>query len=309
MNRLPPLVAFRALEAVVRLGSYSRAAAELHVTHGAVSHQIRSLEEELGTVLFQRRGNGMQPLPAARKLAVSVNAALALLDRAMEEADARRSFDPLVMSVEQGFARRWLVSRIEALRDATGGGDLDIRLENRMADFVGDGVDVAIRFGDGNWPGFEVTRLFRVRFFPVCSPLLLNGRILDRAMQLLEFPLLRHTHPLWGWPSWFRALGLPPPPDRGFRFDDSSLMLEAAAEGAGIALARSNLAQAELKSGRLIRPLPDEVESALGYFIVWRADARRLARILLLRDWLLRECPSQEGSADAAHVPPPPPAR
>jgi LysR family glycine cleavage system transcriptional activator len=262
----------------------------LNVTHSAISHQIRHLEKELGAVLFKRRGNEMEPLPVARRLATSVSAALALLGRAVEEADATRSVEPLVLSVEQGFARHWLVSRLGDARAAIGGCDLDIRLENRLADFVGDGVDGAIRFGDGQWAGFEVTLLFPVYFFPVCSPALLEGRMPKQPADLLAFPLLRHTHPLWSWPSWFRSLGVAPPPDRGLMFDDSSLMLEAAAQGSGVALARSNLVQNYLLSGRLVRPLPEAVECASSYYFVCRADAARRAEIGQLRDWLVTEC-------------------
>lgn len=285
-------MAFRALEAASRLRSFSLAAAELNVTHGAISHQIRRLEQSLGVTLFQRRGNGMEPLPSASKLATSVKAALGLLERAVEEADATKVFEPLVLSVEQGFARRWLVSRLEQLRDATGGRDLDIRLENRLVDFVGDGIDAAIRFGDGVWPGFEVSSLFRVRFFPVCSPGFLERHAIAQPVDLHRVPLLRHTHPLWSWPAWFRALELPPPSDTGVMFDDSSLMLEAAARGIGVALARSNLVRDDVESGRLVRPLREEVEPGLGYFLVWRTDSSKLSRILMLRDWLLVECAS-----------------
>lgn len=287
-------MAFRALEAAVRLRSYSDAAKELNVTHSAVSHQIRRLELELGAPLFQRRGNGMEPLPIAAKLAVSVTAAMALLERAIEEADSAQTSDPLVLSVEQGFARRWLASRLAKVRDAVVGRDLDIRLENRLADFVGDGVDAAIRFGDANWPGFEVLPLFRVRLFPVCSPQFLEHYKLAQPSDLHSLPLLRHTHPLWSWPSWFRSLGLGPPPNRGMMFDDSSLMLDAASEGLGVALARSNLVRGGLLSGRLVRPIPHEVECTAGYFLVWRNDAPKLPQVIQLRDWLLNEC-SAEG--------------
>jgi LysR family transcriptional regulator, glycine cleavage system transcriptional activator len=286
-------MAFRALEAAVRLRSYSQAALELNVTHSAVSHQIRRLEQELGVPLFQRRGNGMEPLPTAAKLAVSITAALALLERGIEEADSARTTEPLVLSVEQGFARRWLASRLAKVRDVVGR-ELDIRLENRLADFVGDGVDAAIRFGDANWPGFEVLPLFKVRLFPVCSPQFLALHTLAQPSDLYALPLLRHTHPLWSWPSWFRSLGLGPPPDRGMMFDDSSLMLDAAAEGLGVALARSNLVRGGLLSGRLVRPIPHEVECASGYFLVWRNDASKLPQVIQLRDWLLNEC-SAEG--------------
>jgi LysR family glycine cleavage system transcriptional activator len=183
------------------------------------------------------------------------------------------------------------------LREEIGERDLDLRLENRLADFVGDGVDAAIRYGAGDWPGYRVATLFKVRLFPVCSPRFLETHRLARLDDLHHVPLLRHTHPLWSWPAWFRALELAPPADRGMMFDDSSFMLEAAAQSLGVALARSSLVQADLATGRLVRPLPDEVESNWGYFFVWRADAPKLSRILQLRDWLLAEAAFEKDEA------------
>jgi LysR family glycine cleavage system transcriptional activator len=277
------------LEAAVRHRSYSRAAGELHVTHGAISQQMRRLEEQLGVSLFQRRGNAMEPLPAATRIASSVVAAVALLQRAVEEVGLGQGPESLVVSVEQGFARRWLMPRLRRLREAIGEPDLDLRLENRLADFVGTAIDAAIRYGDGAWPGLEVSLLCRVRFFPVCSATFLRAHSLTELTDLYNVPLLRHTHPLWSWPHWFHSLGLPPPSNRGLMFDDSSLMLDAAAEGAGVALARDILVEDDLRCGRLIRPIAAEVESPWGYFFVWRADGARLPRTLSLRDWLLRE--------------------
>ncbi len=289
MAYLPSLMAFRALEAAVRHRSYSRAADELNVTHGAISQQIRRLEAQVGVPLFQRRGGGMEPLPAATRISVSVAAALALLARAIDEAGPGKGFEPLVLSVEQGLARRWLMPRLGRLREEIGEQDLDLRLENRLVDFVGEGVDAAIRYGDGQWPGLEVSRLLEVRFFPVCSPALKQAHSLTELADLYNAPLLRHTHPLWSWPHWFHSLGLPPPSNRGLMFDDSSLMLDAAVDGAGVALARDILVEDDLRSGRLVRPIAAEVESPWGYFLVWRADGPRLARTLSLRDWLLGE--------------------
>jgi len=289
MAPLPPLIALRALEAAVRHRSYSRAADELNVTHGAVSQQMRRLEEELGVSLFQRRGNGMEPLPDATRIATSVAAALVLLERAVEEVGPGKELDPLVLSLEQGFARRWLMPRLARLREDIGERDLDLRLENRLENLVGDGIDAAIRYGEGVWPGLEAAKLLSVRFFPVCSPAFLQAHPLAQLGDLYNVPLLRHTHPLWAWPHWFHALGFPPPANRGLMFDDSSLMLDAAATGAGVALARDILVEGDLRSGRLIRPLPDEVESPWGYFFVWRSEGPRQLRTLLLRDWLLRE--------------------
>jgi len=289
---------FRALEAAVRHRSYSRAAAELNVTHGAVSQHMRQLEERLGIPLFQRRGNGMEPLPVAARIATSVGAALALLESAVDEAGAGKAFEPLAISLEQGFARRWLMPRLMRLREQTGEDDLDLRLENRLADFVGDGIDAAIRYGDGEWPGFEVTKLFNVQLFPVCGPGFLSERSLTTVEDLYGAPLLRHTHPLWSWPHWFRSLGLAPPPSEGMMFDDSSLMFDAAAQGAGVALARDMLVEDDLRSGRLVRPIATELESSWSYFLVWRADGPRLSRVLALRDWLMNEVVKGEAGRD-----------
>ena len=289
MAHLPPLMAFRALEAAVRHRSYSRAAQELNVTHGAISQQIRRLEEQLGTPLFQRRGNGMEPLPTASRISSSTAAALALLQRAIDEAGPGQGLGSLIISVEQGFARRWLLPRLSCLRENIGEQDLDLRLENRLVDFVGEGIDAAIRYGDGNWPGLEVASLLPVRFFPVCSPGFARSHSLMELTDLYNLPLLRHTHPLWSWPYWFHSLGFPPPSDQGLMFDDSSLMLDAAAEGHGVALARDILVENDLRSGKLVRPLSAEVESSGGYFFVWRTDGPRLPRTLALRDWLLVE--------------------
>ena len=292
MARLPPFMALRALEAAARHRSYSRAAEELHVTHGAVSHQIRRLEHELGTALFHRRGNSMEPSPAAAKLAASIGEALETLARAVEDATAGQA-GPMVISAEPGFARRWMTPRLVRLREETGEPDLDLRLDNDQANFVSDGVDAGVRHGPGAWQNLEAATLFKERLFPVCSQDFLSKHPLERLDDLRQVPLLRHT--VWSWPSWFRSLGLSPPPDRGMMFDDSAFMLEAAAQGVGVALARSSLVGSDLRSGRLIRPFPDEIESSWGYYLVWRADSRKLVRILALRDWLLAEVASEAG--------------
>jgi len=294
MARLPPFMALRALEAAARHRSYSRAAEELHVTHGAVSHQIRRLEEELGTALFHRRGNAMEPSPAAAKLAASITEALELLGRAVDEATTAQA-GPLVISAEPGFARRWIAPRLARLREETGERDVDLRLDDIPANFVSDGVDAAVRHGPGSWPNLEAATLFRERLFPVCSPDFLAKHPLRKLDDLRHVALLRHT--VWSWPMWFRSLDLVPPPDRGMMFDDSAFMLEAAAQGVGVALARSSLVGGDLKAGRLVRPFPDEIEGSWGYFFVWRPDSRKLARILALRDWLLTEVASDAGRA------------
>ncbi|PXA82663.1 LysR family transcriptional regulator [Caulobacter sp. D4A] len=285
--RLPPFSALVALEAAYRHRSYSRAADELHVTHGAVSQQIRKLEEDLGAALFRREGNGMVPTPTARRLAEHVAEALSILKAGVES--ARQTLEgPLVVSATAAFASRWLVTRLARLAADTGEADLQLRIEDRKADLRTDGVDIALRFGRGPWADVESIPLLGERLFPVCSPGFLEKHPMTCPADLLTVPLLRHTGVHWA--VWFRGMGLEPPAMiTGLAFDDTSVMLDAAAQGIGVALAREGLSERDLRDGRLVRPFPGEVEVETGHHVVWRADAPRLTRILKVRDWLLAE--------------------
>ena len=283
-------MALRALEAAARHLSYSRAAEELHVTHGAVSHQIRRLEEELGTALFHRRGNAMEPSPAAAKLAASVGQALDLMRRAVDEAAAEQDAEPLVISTLSSFAGRWLTPRLRRLADDIGEGDLELRVADGLANLVADGVDAAVRYGAGEWPGTSAVPLFTETLLPVCTPEFLSRHAIRTPEDLLASPklLLRQTHQPWS--LWFKSVGIEAPPIRGgMIFDDSDLLLQAAARGLGVALARSSLVETDLREGRLVRPLEGEAPAEAGFHFVWREDSRKLRRILRLRDWLLAE--------------------
>jgi LysR family transcriptional regulator, glycine cleavage system transcriptional activator len=287
MSRLPPFFALRAMEAAARHRSYSRAAAELSVTHGAVSQQIRRLEAELGARLFERRGNAMIPSPQADELACQVGAALDILRNAVEAFGTAAERDPLVLSLDPQFANRWLPPRLPRLSAHPAGANLEIRVEERLADFVTDGVDLAVRYGLGRWPGVQIQHLFQEIMFPVCRPEFARGRSIRSAADLLKSPLLRQRHQPWR--LWFEAFGLTAQEPAGVIYDDSVLLLDAAAQGLGVALARGSLAEQDLKTGRLVRLLPEEVTSTWGFYVVWRGDSRRLARIHALRDWLMAE--------------------
>lgn len=300
MRGLPPFFALRALEAAARHRSYSRAAAELSVTHGAVSQQIRKLEAELGARLFNRQGNAMEPTPDAARLAAEVGRGLGVLQNAVSVFAAAAERDPLVVSLDPQFATRWLPSRLPKLLGDLAGANLELRAEERRADFVTDGVDVAVRYGAGHWDGVETAHLFTETLFPVCSPAFAAAHPMHEPRDLLDVPLVQHRHRPWN--LWFDAFGLDAPPPQGPRFEDSLLVIETAAQGLGVALARSGLIEADLASGRLVRPLAAAVASELGFFVVWRRDSRKLPRILALRDWLVAEAgaaPEQVGSPAA----------
>jgi LysR family glycine cleavage system transcriptional activator len=292
MVRLPPFFALRALEASARHRSYSGAAKELSVTHGAVSQQIRRLEAELGARLFERRGNAMIPTPDAQKLALEVGRGIDVLKNAVAEFAAVSVRDPLVVSLDPQFANRWLPARLHRMLGDPAGANLELRVEERRADFLTDGVDLAVRYGAGRWPETATAHLFHETLFPVCSPAFLERHPLKEPGDLLSAPLLHHRHRPWN--LWFPEFGLQPPPQHGMLFEDSVMLLEAAAQGIGVALARSGLIEQDLRTGRLVRPFEAGVASELGFWIVWRQDSRKLRRIAALRDWLLAE------AADAA---------
>lgn len=293
MSRLPPFFALRALEAAARRRSYSRAAEELSVTHGAVSQQVRRLEAELGARLFERRGNAMIPTPAAERLAGEVAQALAIMREAVAVFRGSADAEPLRVSLDPQFSSRWLPSRLPRLLSDPAGANLDLVVDERLADFVTDGVDMAIRYGAGRWPGVESEPLFLEVLFPLCSPAFAERHRITGPADLLAVPLLHHTHRPWR--LWFEEMRLPAPPADGLVFSDSVMLLEAAAQGLGVALARSGLVEDDLRTGRLVRPLACSAASDRGFHLVWRADSRKLKRILALRDWLLAEAARAHG--------------
>jgi LysR family transcriptional regulator, glycine cleavage system transcriptional activator len=246
--------------------------------------------------LFERQGNAMIPTPEAQRLAGEVSRGLGVLQNAVAAFAAAAERDPLVVSLDPQFATRWLPPRLQRLLADPAGANLQMLAEERRADFVTDGVDVAIRYGAGHWEGLEAAHLFAETLFPVCSPKLAAEYPMAQPRDLLSAPLVHHGHR--PWTLWFDAFGLEPPPIQGPVLYDSLMVVEAAAQGIGVALARSGLIEADLASGRLVRPLEAAVASELGFYAVWRPDSRKLARIVVLRDWLIAE--ARASGADEA---------
>ncbi len=296
MTKLPPFFALRALQVAARHRSYSRAARELSVTHGAVSQQIRRLERELGARLFERQGNAMIPTPQAARLAAEIGRAIDVLQNAVDEFASAAERSALVISLDPQFASRWLPPRLPKLLASPAGARIEFRVEERHADFVTDGVDIAVRYGAGHWPGVETVRLFTETLLPVCSPEVAAAHRWRSPADLLDAPLLHHSHRPWS--LWFTAFGLQAPRQGGLLFDDSIMLTEAAARGLGVALARSGLIEQDLRAGRLVRVVESSVASNLGFFVVWRADNRKTSRIHALRDWLLAEAAEARAAVD-----------
>jgi LysR family glycine cleavage system transcriptional activator len=286
-RRLPPLNAFRSFEAAARHGSFARAAEELCVTPGAVSHQVRSLEATLGIRLFHRSGGG---LALTRQGDDYLEVARDALDRIAIGTDRLLGRGPplLTISASPDFVARWLVRRIGRFATLHPAIPLRIQAQAEHADFAADGVDVAIRHGGGRWPGLVALPLGPERVFPVCSPAFLDLRGGIAVADLPRLPLLR-LEGSSAWEAWFLAARVPGPVPPGTTLNRASLVIDAAVEGHGLALARTTLVVEEMIRGRLVRPLPGSIAPACTYWVVRPAAGAAPARVDAFQDWLLAE--------------------
>jgi LysR family glycine cleavage system transcriptional activator len=284
---IPPMQALRAFEAAARAQSLSRAAEALSVTHGAVSHQIKALEASLGVRLIERAGRGIRVTEEGARLASRLRVALAEIADAVREASQRSNPRQLRVSVMPSFAARWLLPRLGSFLAQHRDIDLDVRSNMALVDFRRDDADVAIRYGLGKWPDVEAELLMGDTFFPVCSPRL-AAKLPAHPRDLERHTLLRADDEQWK--PWFEAVGLEwPEPSRGPIFNDSSLMLQAAAEGQGIALARTTLVGNDLRNGVLVRLFDIDVEAERRYYLVYPPRLAASPKLALFRAWLRSE--------------------
>jgi LysR family glycine cleavage system transcriptional activator len=287
-HRLPPLRSFRVLEAAARHQNYTRAADELHLTHSAVSHQIHALEASLGVRLFERVGRQMRATETGRQLAQDVRTTLDALAVAVERVRGSDSANAITVSVLPSFAAAWLVARLGSFLERNP--QIELRLESTtaLADFRNDGVDVAIRYGNGNYEGLESVKLFDDEVFPTLSPKLRRSERIRNPADLARIPLLRiRNQP---WTPWFAAAGVNlPEPRRGPVFNDSELALQAAIQGQGAVLARGSLATPKLRAGVLVAPFRQRIASPQTCYLVYPAENGRKPSVQRFREWLLEE--------------------
>ena len=292
--RLPPMQALRAFEAAARERSLTRAAESLHVTHGAISHQIKALEEDLGVRLVERAGRGIRLTDEGERFATRVRAAFAELASAVQEMAQRANPRRLRVSCTPSFGARWLLPRIGRFIAANKDIDLDISATNALVDFNRDDMDVAIRYGFGHWPGLVSEHLADDAFFPVCSPRIAGG-MPKRPEDLARYTLLRADDEFWK--PWFDAVGVDlPEPVRGPIFNDSSHLLQAAADGQGVALARRTLIGKDLRNRVLVRPFAVEVAAPRKFFLVCPPRMEHTAKFAAFRQWLREEFAADDDS-------------
>jgi LysR family transcriptional regulator, glycine cleavage system transcriptional activator len=296
-RRLPSLNALKAFEAAARNESFTRAADELCVTQGAVSQQVKALEVSLGISLFGRERQRLVITPAGREYLAVIRDALDRIAMGTERLVQGRGSGVLTVSTSPDFAAKWLVHRLGRFVESHPEIDLRVSATMHHVDFVREDVDIAVRHGDGKWPGLDAVRLCSEQLFPVCSPKLLSGHPqITAASDLLKFPLLRLDDSI-AWTRWFEAAGVANPVTRGPTFNRASMLIDAAVDGQGVALARTALAASDMLNGRLIKPIDVSLRMPNTYWIVCPKAASNAPKIEAVRAWLL-----DEGAADARRL-------
>lgn len=294
MSHLPSLQTLRALEAAGRLKSYSKAAEELGLTHGAVSHRIRELEERVGLPLFTRVGNTMQLTEAGQKLDAQVRQGLSLLEQAfVPPRKAAKLKKPIVISSVSSIASTWLFARLSEFRAEHPELDFDLRVADGLSDYKKEGIDIGVRLGRGGWAGLHAAKLFDEALTPVCTPEYRDRFNLRTPADLRGATLLRN--PWTPWSRWFAAAGLDwPEPARGPMFDNALLLLRSALDGHGVALGRQWLAVDEIRAGRLVTPFEIAVRDDFAYWLVWPTARAISAEAQHFRDWLQARAAAEE---------------
>jgi LysR family transcriptional regulator, glycine cleavage system transcriptional activator len=254
-----------------------------------VSHQVKALEATLGIRLFNRERQRVVITEPGREYLAVVRDALDRIAVGTARLVQRQSSGVLTVSTSPDFAAKWLVHRLGRFAEKHPEIDLRISATPHHVDFAREDVDLAVRHGDGGWPGLKAVRLCSERLFPVCSPRLVSGcNGVTRASDLLRFPLLRLGD--WKtWMRWFDAAGVADPVLRGPVLNQASMLIDAAVDGQGVALARTALAAWDLINGRLVRPVDLSLRMSNTYWVVCPKATSSAPKIAVFRDWLLAE--------------------
>ncbi len=291
MRRLPSLNGLRAFEAAARHGSFTAAAAELHVSQTAISRMVKLLEERLGFVLFDRRANALVLTERGRALQPTLTEAFDGIARRVEQVSAMRAGPVLTVGMGATVAVRWLIPRLSSFH--INHPEIEVRIATGGAGApMNDDWTCAVLLGDGQWPGYEAERLFSSSLQPVCAPRL--AAELRGPADLAGATLLHVSH--WGedWPRWLAAAGVVEPSAplgiRGLSFGSYAMTLQAAIDGVGVALAPRLYILDDIAAGRLTTPFGPAVPMVLSWYLVYRASRREDAGFGPFRDWLYAVC-------------------
>jgi LysR family transcriptional regulator, glycine cleavage system transcriptional activator len=308
IEHFPGLRTLRAFDAAARHLSFTRAAEEMGVTPAAISNQIAELEDQLGLTLFIRTSRSMRLTREGEILSVAAGESLETLAKALHRLKRLENRNQIRVSSTPSVAAKWLVPRLDNFLEAFPGADVRIDVSNTLVDFDRDDVDVAIRFGAGKYPGLRADMLFNDTLSPVCSPAIITK---EKPLQVPK-DLLQHTliHLEWqaqgspwpNWRMWMQAAGIKEFDEkRGLHFGQTSLTIQAAIDGQGVALGDSNLVADDLAAGRLVKPfdLSLKAPDAFSYFVITRLDTKDAPMVNAFRDWCLIEAKQTENRISA----------
>lgn len=303
-RRLPPLLSLRAFEAAAAHLSFQRAALELSVTPSAISHQVRALEDTLGQPLFRRLTRQLALTPAGQRLFDDLRMGFDVLEAGVDRLRRPPASQAVTLTTNTAFAARWVLPRMDAFRAACPGVELRLHASDTLVDLARGDADMAVRSGNGQWPGLVSRSLMPERYAPLCSPMLK----LKRAADLLKHQLI---HCDWQpqalapavWPRWFREAGMAPPRGRamkaaGLSFSDETHATLAALAGHGVALLSLSLCAEELRSGALVQPFGPALDTG-GYFLAVAKGRESEPALRAVWDWLASQATPAEAPANA----------
>ncbi len=315
--RLPPLNALRAFESAARHLSFKNAGRELNVTPTAISHQIKLLEDFLHVDLFYRLTRSLKLTPEGETMLPKVREGLECFACAVEAMQSDRPLGRLIVVAPPSFASRWLVPRLKRLYaiapeltlhlvssvQAIENAEADATLAYESIDLLEGDSPLAICFGSGDYPGFQVDRLFASDYVAVCSPKLLEeGRPLQHPLDIRHHTLIHddtiaNERARPNWEEWVRLAGVTGiDTNAGPHFRDSGLALAAAIDGLGIALASMPIAAAEIAAGRLVAPFKVAVQQPYAYYLVAPMAISSRREVELFRRWIVDEATSMKKS-------------
>lgn len=278
-----------AFEAAARTGSFTEAAAELSLTQGAISRQVRGLEAQLGVELFARVRKSVRLTAAGRRYAEEIESGLQAIRLATLNAMTGPRGGTLNLAILPTFGSRWLIPRFPAFLQAHP--DITVNFATKLSpfDFKKEDLHAAIHYGATDWPDTESTFLMREETVPVCAPALIGKRSFSRPEDLLDLPLLQlETRPN-AWREWFAGAGLEPPAPAVMVFEEISTIAQAAVAGLGVSLLPRFLVESELERGELEVVMALPLKSSFGYYLVTPEDKSGYAPVVAFRNWLLNE--------------------
>ena len=286
-RRLPPLNALKAFETAARHLSFTKAAEEMYVTQAAISHQIKALEDHLGLKLFMRKNRSLLLTEEGQSYFLDIKEIFLQLHESTEKLLARGAKGSLTVSLQPSFAIQWLVPRLNQFSEQHP--DIDVRIKAVDLDegSLTDDVDVAIYYGRGSWRNLHADKLHTEYLLPVCSPLLLNSSKPLQEPTDLQYHNLLHDGSRRAWKAWFTTQNFKHfNVNQGPIFSHSSMVLQAAIHGQGVALAHNVLARPDINSGRLIVPFNHVLISKDAYYLVCRESQTELGKITAFRQWM-----------------------